>query len=943
MKKNVNSILVFTFLIILGVEVHAGDKEIFRLSSKLTSQDYVPGKIIFKIKSQYRSGCGRTSVIIPSLNAKLALLQTQEILKLFPNHAEPLAAKNNLGQSLTDLSLIYEMQYNSGIPIEKAINLLLLDESVQYAEPQYTVQLLYTPNDTALVNQYQFTNVQAYAGWDISKGDSSIVIGITDTGTDLDHPDMAGNMQLNYADPVNGIDDDGDGYTDNYHGWDLGDNDNDPTVAALHGSFVAALATAVTDNVTGVAGAGFNTRYLPVKISSGSILNKAYEGIVYAADHGCQIINCSWGGFGGGQFGQDIIDYATINKNRLVIAASGNSNNDDSFFPASYKYVLSVTGTNAADEKWVASSYGSNVDVSAPGEAVYSAVADDTYAASSGTSFAAPIVAGLAGIVMWHMPSLTPLQVAEQIRATSDDIYSIPQNAPYINMLGKGRANLFRALTETNSKSVRMTDIAITDNNDNAFTANDTLSITGIITNWLANVNGLTLTLSCSSPDVFILDGVVNIASMNTQDVTDNNADPFLVRISPTVPLNSEVVFTISYADAGGYSDFQTFQLVLNVDYINVLINDVGTSITSRGRIGYNAPNASQGLGFTYNESSSVLYESCLLIGDSQVRVSDQMFGSPVGANDTDFTAVEYVRQEIPTVLSDFDLFSSFNDNGAGANALGVKVTQRTYAWSTPADAKYIMIYYTYKNEGAIVLNNFYAAIFADWDIGAVVNNRAAVDATIKLGYAYEDIPGGIYAGVKVLGSSPFNIYAFDNNGANGSFNIYDGLTKQEKFDAMSTPRSTAGTSGGGNDVSLMVASGPYSIAAGDSIKVGFALLAADSLTALVTAAQAADIKFDDITSISGSAYDNPSFNSVFPNPADKEVIIKFNIAENSKINIAVSDIAGKTIQAVNNGELNAGNHVYRFSSAGLQEGIYFVKIKMNEKIIVKKFVVYHK
>ncbi|MFI5219491.1 MAG: S8/S53 family peptidase [Bacteroidia bacterium] len=939
MKKYFTQLLLLVFVISNSQGIDK-PKQHFRLALPLSSSDYIAGKIILKVKPQFRNSCFRSSVSISSLNERIAVLNVERIEKIFPSHQPPSTQTNSRGQKMADLSLIYELTFNPNIPIEKAVNILLQDEAIEYAEPKYNTELLYTPNDTLLSLQYQLVNIHALQGWDISKGDTNIVIGITDTGTDIDHPDLINQVKYNYADPINGIDDDGDGYIDNYMGWDLGDNDNDPTVAAVHGSFVSGCSSAQADNITGIAGSGYNCKYLPVKIAQGFTLTKAYEGIVYAADHGCQIINCSWGSFGGGQFGQDIVDYATINQNRLVIAASGNSNNEDPFYPASYKYVLGVTGTNSADVKWANSSYGCTVDVSAPGESVYSTIFDDSYTSSSGTSFSSPIVCGLAGIVMSHFPALNPLQVAEQVRATCDNIDTIAGNAAYIQQLGKGRVNLFRALTETTAKSVRMDDMVITDNNDNAFAANDTLEITGIITNWLSPITGLTMTITCSSPDVTILDGTVNIASMATLATTDNNSDPFTVKISPLVPLNTDAMFTISYTDGAGYTDFQCFHLVVNVDYINVLINDVGTSITSKGRIGYNAPNQSQGIGFTYNGSGTTLYESSLLIGDWQGRVSDRMIGSPVTVNDTDFTAIENVRELTTNTLSDFDLYGTFNDDGAGGNKMDVKVTQRTYAWSTPADAKYIIIYYTYTNNGAATLNNFYGGIYCDWDIGAITNNRAATDAANKLGYAWEDITNGIYVGVKVLGVAPFNCYAFDNNGANGSFSIYDGFTKAEKYNSMSGPRSNAGTGGAGNDVSAMVASGPYSINAGDSIKVGFALIGGDNLADIIASAQAADVKFNTTITVPEHHSFDFSFSQSYPNPFSGTATVSITLPAKAEVELNVFDLAGKLVKTIEQATLAAGTYNYTLNSIDYSHGIYFLKLKAGDRTEVRKFVV---
>ena len=188
----------------------------------------------------------------------------------------------------------------------------------EYVEPYYLPKLTYTPSDTITDNQRYLDLMEAENAWDITKGDTTIVIGITDTGWDTSHPDLLDNVKINYNDPINGVDDDNDGYIDNYIGWDLGMDDNDAMwESSAHGTNVSGIAAAATDNVTGIAGVGFNTKFMPIKISNSvGVLTRAYQGVVYAADHGCFIINCSWGSFVPSQFGQDIIDYATIKKPR---------------------------------------------------------------------------------------------------------------------------------------------------------------------------------------------------------------------------------------------------------------------------------------------------------------------------------------------------------------------------------------------------------------------------------------------------------------------------------------------------------------------------------------------------------------------------------------------------------------------------------------------------
>lgn len=930
------------FLLLLS-GVFAGQEssaQNFRLPSHLSADDYLPGKIIFKVLPEYRSACRTAGVDVPLLSESLQSLSPIAIKKKFPRHEPPALERNERGDPFIDLSVIYEIEFASYIPLEKAINRILATGKVAYAEPVYKNYPAYFPNDPDTASQYYLSLIQAYDAWDISKGDSNLVVGVTDTGTDLDHPDLAAGIKYNYNDPINGIDDDNDGYTDNFMGWDVGQNDNDPSVDLVHGSFVCGLAGAVTDNATGMAGPGFNVRYLPVKISLNQILVAAYEGIVYAADHGCHIINCSWGSFASSQLGQDIVDYATFNKNALVVGAAGNSgapgnqNAESPFYPASYKNVLSVTGTNNTDTRWVNSSYGVNIDISAPGEAVYSTIFDNTYSTSSGTSFAAPIVAAAAALIKTQFPTYTPHQIAEQLRATSDDIYSIAGNIPFDKKLGKGRLNMYRALTE-NPKSVRMTDYSITDNNDNAFAGNDTLDIVVDLTNYLQPLSNLSVSLTASLPGIVVLNGNINPGAMATLATYDNSTSPFRVRIDPSVPLNSRVIFMLNFSD-GSYSDWQSFELVVNVDYINVLVNDVGTSITSKSRIGYNATQ-SQGIGFTYNDGPSLLYEGGLMIGTDIVKVSDQIFGDPTSVTSTDFVSMVNVHRVIPSVFSDFDLDSRYNDNGAGVNTLNIQVNQRTYAWSAIPDEKYIIVEYIISNQGVADLQNLYAGIYSDWDIGAVTDNKGEYDAGNKMGYAFNTGAPTYYAAVKQLTSGGNNCYALDNDGAGGTIGIYNGFTKEEKYLTMSTPRASSG--GSGNDVSLTLASGPHTIAVGDSVKVAFALIGGESLASIQGSASAAQVKYNALSVAELSSPGATQLFQNFPNPFISETTLNYSLSGADRVTFDIIDLTGRLVGQYVREAVNPGNYSLEVNTNSWSRGIYFCRMSAGNYIKVVQMV----
>lgn len=932
---NKKLVLISFALLFASIYVRADEKptaNTFRLPLGVTEADYIPGILIIKLKPELRAAAGINGVNSSRLNAALNSFGITSVSKKFPNKAAPATERNAAGLKMVDLSLIYEVHYSSQMQVEKVVNAILSTGTVEYAEPKYLPKLTFTPNDPNINPlQYFLAKIQAYAAWDISQGDTNVVIGITDTGSDLDHPDLEPNLKYNYNDPLDGIDNDGDGYIDNWRGWDLGENDNNATVGASnHGSHVSGCAAAATNNGIGVASPGFNCKFLPVKIADASgALTEAYEGIAYAADAGCDIINCSWGGAGGGAFGQDIVDYATINMDALVIASAGNDNSENKFYPASYNYVLSVGSTTNSDAKSSFSNYGANIDVCAPGSNIYTAMSNNTYGSMSGTSMAGPIAAGAAAIVKSEFPSYNALQIGEKLRVTCDNIYGVPSNSTYLNKLGKGRINMFNALTMA-SPSVRMTNIVTADNNDNTFVIGDTIRLTGDITNYLDPTTNLNITITTTSAWVTIIDNSTFVGALGTMATVNNNGDPFLIKVNAGAPQNHKVTIKIDMTD-GSYSDFQLFDVTVNVDYINVTINQVSTTITSKGRICYNGTGQTEGLGFTYN-GENLTYETGLMIGQSSAKVSDMVRGDGT-TTDSDFQSAQVVQRLIPSVQSEFDLFGKFNDNPAPA-AIPVLVSHKAYAWSTPGDDKYVIVEYSIKNTGSTSLSNIWAGIFSDWDIQDYTQNRAAENAAIKLGYVYNTTPTGLWAGVKVLTATPFNHYAIDNVAGLGGANLSDGYDAAEKYTTLSTARAAAGVAGVGNDVIDVVSTGPFTLAAGDSVKVAFALIAGDNLVDLNTSAGNAQIKYDGLLS---SVTNNGSLNdniSVYPNPANDKVYV--NAADQIISNVQIIDLAGRLlvdfIPASTDKMIQVDIHT-------VPSGSYLVKITSDKGVSVSKMV----
>lgn len=885
---------------------------------------YLPNTLIIKVKPQYREMCSLNNINVTELQKIFQNIQITSVRKKFPEQQPPQRKYNKWGYPLVDLSLIYEIKYAANIPMQKIIRALMATNTLEYAEPHYIPQLFYTPNDPGTSLQYALTNIQAYNAWNIHQGDTNTVVGITDTGTELTHSDLQ-NIKKNYNDPIDGTDNDNDGYVDNYQGWDLGTNDNDPTWQGnQHGVHVSGIAAAKTDNNNGIAGVSFKCKYLPVKIAdaSGSLI-AAYEGIKYAAEHGCKVINCSWGGTAGGQYGQDIINYATFNYDALVVAACGNNGQDELFYPAAYDNVLAVASTDNSDVKSSFSNYGYYVGISAPGSSIYSTWNSNSYSFQSGTSMASPCVAGGATLVRSYFQSYNALQTMYRLRQTADNIYGLSGNSAYQNKLGNGRLNLYRALNDPNAPYVVYQSINVNDNNDGLFLNGDTLRISGVFKNFLANTTNVTATLTCLSPTVQVtpLTNTFTIGNLNTLASVNHSLSPFTFKVNFNFAPNTPITFKILISD-GTNSWTQFFYVYMNSTYINITtVNDVFSTATSKGTIGYNSPNQTQGLGFTYN-GNNLLYEAGLMFGVSTTSVSNCVRNAS-GGTDNEFTTISPIVKISPTsALSDMDTYTKFSD-AASSTPMNIETEQRTFAWSTSPNTKFIIWEYTFKNNQSSTLNNFYAGIFADFDIDASSfgDNKCAYDAPTKMGYSYRITGTPLFAGIKLLTHTVNPVfYAIDNiNGGAGGVDMYDGYDKAEKYTTLSTQRLTAGQGATGNDVIEVMSAGPISIPAGQTVKVAFAIIASDSLQDLINSANQAQVMYDNLPlSVKNFPFNNEY--QVFPNPAKDFVYIITN--NNHPKNLEVMDVTGKIIYTN-----QFSSNVFILSIKEWQSGIYFIKL----------------
>ncbi|MFT4538142.1 MAG: subtilisin family serine protease [Planctomycetota bacterium] len=319
------------------------------------------------------------------------------------------------------------------------------------------------PNDPQYGSQYHHPLMQNNDAWDITLGDSSVIVGITDDGVDLDHEDLAANIWSNTGEIAgDGIDNDSNGYIDDVNGWDFlsDNNDANPEGADDHGTHVSGITAAKTNNGVGVAGVAGDATIMPLQwYASGQAwtASNVAEAFAYGADNGARIISTS---YNMDIFADDLTVKAAFDylydQGVLHFNSAGNGGAANPARQVFHQSLL-VVSTDINDLKSSFSNYGTGVDVSAPGSNVLSSILNDAYGLKSGTSMAAPNAAGVAALIWSANPTWTRDQVAAQLCFTADDIDG--SNPGLEGLLGSGRINAFQALT-ANLPAPRVSSIA---------------------------------------------------------------------------------------------------------------------------------------------------------------------------------------------------------------------------------------------------------------------------------------------------------------------------------------------------------------------------------------------------------------------------------------------------------------------------------------------------
>ena len=399
-------------------------------NAQTVNPDRLDGVVYYKLKANSQESPRK---------AKSAFGQKYRVVDV----AQSFASADN-----DDLQRIFRIDFDNLGEVDALLAELQSDPNVEYAEPAPLIRTAFTPNDTyynytltgGTNSSWHLDLINAAAAWDIASGDPNIKVAIVDNAIWTQHPDLKNKIvaQRDVAD---------------------GDNDASPPNGAsswAHGTHCAGLAAAETNNGIGVASIGNGISIVAVKTTKDSnsdprILDAAFEGIVWAANNGADVISMSFSTENFSQTMQTVADYA-YNKGCVLVAAAGNDNKQIPNYPAALNHVISVGSCNSDNTKSSFSNYGAWIDVMSPGSSLLSTVnyisstygINDYYATSSGTSMACPVAAGLCALMLSANPNLTPEKLTAILKSTCENINAV--NPSYVGKIGAGRIDAAAAV-----------------------------------------------------------------------------------------------------------------------------------------------------------------------------------------------------------------------------------------------------------------------------------------------------------------------------------------------------------------------------------------------------------------------------------------------------------------------------------------------------------------
>lgn len=839
-----------------------------------------------------------------------------------------------------------------GTSIEKCLAALRSHPDVVTVErlPVYTVVGM--PNDTLAPRQYHLALVQAFQAWDELPADSTVVIGIVDTGIERTHDDLRDVMYTNPGETgtdakgrdkrSNGIDDDGNGFVDDFQGWDFvsgsdtANGDNDPSPGNPHGTHVGGTAGASINNIVGGAGVAAHVRLMPVKIGaddqfSRTVSNTA-DGILYAASNNAAVINCSFGASS-----QTFADVSVINEatslGALIICAAGNDGVDQAFYPAAYPACLSVAATDANDRLTSFSNIHRTIDVAAPGKAILATYPNNSYESLDGTSMASPIVTATAAMVRLTHPTFTPEQVHATIKASATNVDTL--NLAFVGRMGTGRVNAFEAARSVPRSWASISSVEFTDSDgDGLYEPGEDIHAHITIKNILQPLRAPVLHVSSATFDValIIAPDSITLPAFATGEERAVQQD-IIISLPLNTPQNSTIELLCTMVDSTTTVLREIIGFNANPTYRTIAENDISVTVNSSGNFAFNDyPNNDQGTGFSFRDQDGLLFESGLMIGTSSSNVSNVVRGFDPHVKDTSFHTINVInirRDSVPSGLRAVTMYSDSSDVAPS----GVVVHQQVFQSNDDSVRNVITTCYDITNVTSTTIGNAYAALFFDWDIGrSGAYNQVQWDYPTGAGMQANVAENGLpIVGVSMVSPYITNFYAIDNPGhSDVNVGIYDDFVRSEKWYMMTNGINR--TKSSVTDASMVIGGGPFSIAPGETTQICFVIGAGatyDELASGLTAgrARAQSMGLNAIPYQRIADQDQIIHVANGPTLQPGPTTVKYSIHRTAMVTLDLVDLFGRSVATYRESLDPAGIYEFEISIPNVAAGNYFLRL----------------
>ncbi len=966
--------MTFRHLVIASLAIIVAHSSLLPVAAMQQWEEaYMPGRVTVEFKEGALPVVGQAKTGLSSFDKAAAPYGVHNVQQAFPI-MEAAAAKRELSTVGRQLRRMYTVEFTGPYDPWEVANALMRSQVVEQAEPHFMyhlggevpkaglpsvgVEMQSTPNDTRYDSQTHLKRLEMEGAWDVVKAeDGDIVIAVVDGGTEWRHRDLRDNVWVNADEiPGNGVDDDENGFVDDVNGWNFSTDSPDPTGspdqpnASLHGTAVAGIAAAETNNGLGIAGTSWNAKFMPVHAGCPDFEQLCYAraGTLYAVENGANVITASYGS-PESSFTIAVILAHAVERGAVVVAAAGNTaDNLDTtpFYPASYPTTLSVGGIQKDSDRTANHAFGRSIDVVAASVDVDFTTPGSGFDMGDGTSYAVPLVAGVAALVQTQYPEFGPFEVMEQLKQTADDVDAA--NSSFLAGLnGKGRLNARRAVTEVATPGIRLMDYEWTGSDGGAdLRSGDVFTVEAEFANFGGEASALMVGLSTPQARPFVTVRSPMVAVGPVQRLGTFSAS-FELEVSDPAPENMLVQFLVTVQDGDFTSTSDLFRIRINIKGVHQLTTKrLITSITDEGNIGYKdtAMNNRLGSGFVITsktgDGSDILYEGGLMIGTSAESVIDCVRSEMDLQNDhfvlAPNTELTDVSGEAPTTGA---VRVELRDDKAPV-LLGLNVLQESFVDDTDGNDEFLLLKYTVTNVNATEhIDGMWVGLFLDWDIAIDTRDRGTYNEEHQVGMIFDqdEAIGGV--GVKVLtNNARFSYEAIDNTAITSQST--GGYTAAEKWESLSG--GIGETEYSDIDLGQVIGAGPFNLKPQESAVATIALIAGQNESVILENAANAQRLWDEVLNVNQVAAEENAvpahfnFAPVYPNPSNGSYSFSFTLPHAADVDIVIFNALSQEVRALIQEPRNAGEHTIEWdgmddSGARVASGVYFARLNATD------------